>query len=96
MGGGGRRIISQLFGGGFNWGDFFLFGGGGGKPFSDIEFTMEVNNDLTLFLDVLIKRDTLGFNTQRVSVKKNFPGAYSNWKSLARRTYKIGLINCLF
>ena len=50
---------------------FYL--GGGGESFSDIEFTIEteVNNDLTLLFDVLIKRDTLGFNTQRVSVKKD-------------------------
>jgi hypothetical protein len=53
----------------------------------------EVNNDLTLFFDLLIKRDTLGFNTQRESVKKKtFTGTYMNWKSLAPRTHKIGLI----
>jgi len=61
----------------------------------NIEFTMEteINNELP-FLDVLIKRDTLGFHTT-VYRKKTFTGTYMNWKSLAPRTYKIGLINCL-
>ncbi len=78
-------------------GDFFLFGGGG--PFSDIEFTIEteVNNDLTLFFDVLKKERHLRFSHPAcIGKKKTFTGTYRNWKSLAPRTYKIGLIICLF
>jgi len=53
----------------------------------------EANNELP-FLDVLIKRDTDGFQTGMYR-KVAFTGIYMNWKSLASRTYKVGLIKCL-
>ena len=60
----------------------------------NIEFTIEkeTNNELP-FLDVLINRDTDSFQTGMYR-KATFTGMYMNWKSLAPRSYKIGLIRC--
>ena len=71
---------------------------GGRGPFSDIEFTMETeaNNELT-FLRRSHKEGHFRFQHPAcIGKKKTFTGTYMNWKSLAPRTYKIGLIDCLF